>query len=377
MNLDHFYGVIMAGGGGTRLWPFSRRGRPKQLISLGGERSLFQQAVDRLVGLIPLERILVVTIAEQAGALHEQYPGLPWENFLLEPSPRGTASVVGMAAIATLRRDPQATMAVVTADHLIRNVEYFQNLLTCAFDLAQDGYLVTLGIHPTFPATGYGYVQRGEAIGMRCGFQTYHVLRFREKPDEETARQFIAGGDFDWNSGMFVWRSERIWEEFRRQMPALFERLEMIDLAWDTPRRQTALLEHWQHLKSETIDYGIMENAQRVAVIPAEGLGWNDVGAWDSLFEVFEADPQGNIVLDARHIGVDTHGSLIVSEDSQRLIVTIGAQDLIVIETKEAVLICRRNQTQKVRDVVELLKKGDAPELVEVLRRDENPSHYL
>ena len=176
MDLEHYYGVIMAGGGGTRLWPFSRRSRPKQMLRLGGDRSLFQQAVDRLVHLIPVERIIVVTVADQAAALHEQYPLIPWENYLIEPAPRGTASVVGLAAVAIRHIDPQATMAVVTADHLIKNVTYFHEVLTSAYHLAQDQYLVTLGIRPTHPSSGYGYIQRGSRLdfssqnpAIRCG----------------------------------------------------------------------------------------------------------------------------------------------------------------------------------------------------------------
>jgi mannose-1-phosphate guanylyltransferase len=377
MELEHFYGVIMAGGGGTRLWPFSRRSRPKQMISLGGDRSLFQQAVDRLLGLIPIERILVVTIADQAALLHEQYPELPWDNFLIEPAPRGTASVVGLAAIATRKRDPQATMAVVTADHLISNVIYFQQLLTCGYTLAAENFLVTLGIYPTHPSSGYGYIQRGARIGMRNGIETFEVLRFCEKPDPETARKFLESGEYAWNSGMFIWRSDRIWAEIQRLMPGLFERLERINDAWDTPSRQSALLEHWLPIKPETIDYGIMERAGQVAVIPAENLGWNDVGAWDSLYEVYEQDEQGNIVLEARHVALDSHGMLVVSEDPQRLIVSIGVEDLIVIETENALLICNRSQAQKVRDVVELLKKGDPSELQHLVRRGEDSRRYL
>ncbi len=222
---DHFYAVIMAGGGGTRLWPLSRKETPKQMLQLIGERTMFQLAVDRLEGLFPAERILVVTVAEQAAGLQEQCPEIPAENYLLEPMPRGTASVVGLAAIELIRRDPEATMAILTADHYIEDIPMFQNLLLAASDVAQRGNLVTLGIVPTFPATGYGYVQRGQELGKFRGVAAYHALRFKEKPDIAKAKEMIAGKDHYWNSGMFIWRVDRILEEIRGLMPDLAGKL--------------------------------------------------------------------------------------------------------------------------------------------------------
>lgn len=377
MQHAHDYAVIMAGGGGTRLWPFSRQERPKQMLRLGSQRSLFQQAVDRLVGILPVERILVVTVAAQAKLLHEQVPELPAENFLIEPSPRGTASVVGMAALALRHCDAESTMAVVTADHLIRNVEYFHQLLGSAYELARQDYLVTLGIRPTYPATGYGYIERGRLLGEAGGMPAYQAVRFLEKPALERAQRFVEGGNHDWNSGMFIWRTRRIWEEIQQWMPDLAARLNTIDAAWPGPQRDAILEEEWLKITPETVDYGIMERAARVAVLPAEGLGWNDVGAWDSLYEVFEGNENGDVVLDAKHIGVNSKRSLIVSENSERLIVTIGTQDMIVVETKDALLICPREQAQKVRDVVDMLKKGEDAQLAAIKNLGDDPKRYL
>lgn len=357
---EHYYAVIMAGGAGSRLWPLSRQSRPKQMVRIGSDRTLFQQAVDRLKSVIPHERIFVVTVADQAVLLQEQCQEIPAENYLLEPMPRGTASVVGLAALALRERDPQAVMAIVTADHLIQNVDYFHRLLAEAHTLARDGYLVTLGIRPTFPSTGYGYIQRGAQL-EGVDFPAYEVRRFKEKPDEETARRFLAGGDHDWNSGMFIWRVDRIWEEFRLHMPELVEKLEEIARAWATSARQDTLSAVWPTIKPQTIDYGIMEHAERVAVIPAVDLGWNDVGSWESVFEVLSPGADGNIVLDAEHLGIDTQHSLIVSDQTGRLIVTLGVENLVIVDTKDAVLICSRHDAQKVREVVNLLnKKEDA-----------------
>jgi mannose-1-phosphate guanylyltransferase len=357
---DHFYAVIMAGGGGTRLWPLSRKTQPKQLLKIGSERSLFQMAVDRLEGLFPFERIFIVTVAEQAVLLQAQCPQIPTENYLIEPLPRGTASVVGMAAVALQKQDPQAVMAVLTADHFIQNLTGFQKLLKAGYQAANQGYIVTLGIQPTFPATGYGYIQRGENLGkLDGGLDFFRVLRFKEKPDEIQAAKMVASGDHDWNSGMFIWRVDRILDEMTRLMPELAASLEKIRAAWRDTQPREVIQQVWPGIKPETIDYGIMEHAQKVASIPAPDLGWNDVGSWDSLFEVLPADENGNIILAKNYIGIDTKNSLVVGEQGRKLITLIGAENLIIVETDDAVLICKRDNSQKVKDLVNLLKNSD------------------
>ncbi|HJW90356.1 MAG TPA: mannose-1-phosphate guanylyltransferase [Anaerolineales bacterium] len=355
---EHYYAVIMAGGGGTRLWPLSRQSRPKQMLRLIDERSLFQTSVQRLEGVFPPERILVVTVADQAGQLMEQCPEIPAENYLLEPLPRGTASVVGLAAVALQQRDPQASMAILTSDHYIGDEERFRLLLRAAYAVAQDDYLVTLGIAPSFPATGYGYIQRGEPLGQYGGLEVYRVARFKEKPDEEQARQMLASGDHAWNSGMFVWKGENILREFQRLMPELHAVLAEISRHWDTPERDAILEQVWPGIRAETIDYGIMEAAQQVAVIPAKGLNWSDVGSWDSLFDVLPGDQAGNIVMGGQHVGLDTSNSLVYVNQEHRLIVTIGVEDLVVVDTGDVLLVCRKDQAQKVRQVVMQLKQS-------------------
>jgi len=355
--MSHYYAVIMAGGGGTRLWPLSRRMRPKQLISLFDERTLFQTSVQRLNGLFPPERILVVTVAELAEEMRCQSPEIPEQNYLLEPQPRGTASVVGLAAVVLQRRDPQAVMAVLTADHYIGNEGRFRQLLGAACQVANQGKLVTLGIEPTFPAVGFGYIQRGARLETIGDLDVFRVRRFKEKPNEEQARRMIAGGDHAWNSGMFVWRADRILMEFERQMPDLHLGLRRISHAWDTPLRMETLQEVWSGLKTETIDYGIMEHASDVVVIPASGLEWSDVGSWDSLFEVLKGDADGNIVMGGDHVALDTRGTLVYMNQERRLIVTIGVEDLVLVDTGDVLLVCRRDQAQSVRNVVERLRR--------------------
>jgi mannose-1-phosphate guanylyltransferase len=355
--MEHTYAVIMAGGGGTRLWPVSRKESPKQLLPLLGQETLFQSTVNRLENLFPPERILVVTVAEQARQMKVQVPDIPEENYILEPMPRGTASVVALAAAVLKKRDPQASMAILTADHFIRNKDLFRYLIRTAFQVAEKDFLITLGINPTSPSTGYGYIEQGEPLEGEYQYPVYTVKRFREKPDHATAEQMLRTGGYSWNSGMFVWKADTILAEIKRQMPELSSTVEQISAAWSTPQQDETLHALWPDIKSQTIDYGIMEKAERVAVLPADGLGWSDVGSWDSLFEVLFADPGGNVTVNSQHLMLDTSNTLIYGSSNERLIVTIGLDDTVIVDAGDVLMICKTDQSQKVRDVVEHLKK--------------------
>jgi mannose-1-phosphate guanylyltransferase len=356
---DHTYAVIMAGGGGTRLWPISRMERPKQLLPLIGQETLFQGTVNRLENLFPPKRILVVTVEEQARDMRLQAPSIPEENYIIEPEPRGTASVVGLAAAVLQIRDPQAIMAILPSDHFIRNRDLFHYLLNTAFDIAEDDYLVTLGITPSHPSTAYGYIQQGEALSGGYKYPAYKVKRFVEKPDEQLSQQLLRSGDHLWNSGMFIWKADTILNEIDRQMSTLGDSLKMIVSAWGTEKQVDILKEHWNKLKVETVDYGIMEKARHLAVLPAAGLGWSDVGSWASLFEVLLPDMNGNIAANsAQHLAHETHNTLVYGGgDAERLIVTIGVDDMVIVDTGDVLLVCKSDQSQKVRDVVEHLRK--------------------
>ena len=363
MKNNHTYAVIMAGGGGTRLWPLSRRNSPKQALKLIGEKSLFQTTVERLEGFFPLERIIVVTVAEQAEMLKAQTPDLPEENFLLEPGPRGTASVVGFAAAVLHHRDPNAIMAVFPADHFIRNRDLFYHLLGTAVDVAEKDFLVTLGITPTFPATGYGYIQRGEKLPDDFAYPVYEVERFKEKPQKEEAYEMSVRGGYSWNSGMFIWRTQTILSEIDRQMPDLKSALDEISAALTSPELASVIQKVWRTLESETIDYGIMEKAEKVAVLPASGLDWSDVGSWDSLFDVVLPDDEhGNIVLNGEYIAENTQNSLVYGNGKERLIVSIGVKDLVIVDSDNILLVAHRNQAQDVRKIVSRLKKDNREE---------------
>jgi mannose-1-phosphate guanylyltransferase len=324
------------------------------MVKLGTDRTLFELAIDRLEGLIPPDRILVATAEDMADDLRKSAPQIPEKNYILEPAPRGTAAVVALAAAYLKRIDPSAVMAVLTADHLIENVPYFKQLLSTGEKVARMGYLVTLGIEPAGPSTAYGYIQRGEGLTEIDGQKAYLVKKFKEKPGLSAAEQMLASGDHDWNSGMFIWQIPDIREEIERQMPELHKRVSDYMQAKDTK----ISIEAWMGIKPQTIDYGIMEHAGKVAVLPAAGLGWNDVGSWDSLFDVFEKDANGNISISATTIDLDTKNTLVVSENKDRLIATIGIENLVIVDANDILLVCHASKAQQVREIVKKLQES-------------------
>lgn len=354
------YGFIMAGGVGTRLWPRSRKATPKQFLDLIGPHTMLQEAHRRLQPLIPADRILISTGREHVPLVRDQLPAAGAEDVLAEPDGRGTAPAIGLGALQVRARDPDGIMVVVTADHHIADVPAFQRALRAAVEVAASGRLVTLGIEPTFPSTGYGYIQRGERLGSREGLDVYHVERFTEKPDPAAAQAFLDSGAYSWNSGMFVWRASTILAEFERQMPALYAQLCEIEAALGTGDEGAVLERVWAGVAKETIDYGIMEHAAGVAVLPVQ-IGWNDIGSWQTLMDLLDADEEGNVVTgDA--VTLDTHDTLIYSPN--RLVATIGLEGLIVVDTGDALLVCRKEASQRVREVVEALRARGREDLL-------------
>ncbi len=355
---DNFYAVIMAGGGGTRLWPLSRQQTPKQMLKLDGERTLFEIAVSRLLGLYPAERILVVTSEHQAAFFQQDQPAIPAENYIIEPSGKDTAAAIGLAAVALQQRDPNAIMAVVTADHYIEREGRFLHVLRAAGQVAEKGFLVTLGIQPTFPSTGFGYIQQGAYLGTFENMVVFKAERFKEKPDQKTAVEFIASEDHSWNSGMFIWQVARILGEIERQMPQLHQVLSAISAAWGGQDHQQVLAAQWEALDKVSIDFGIMEGAQDVAVIPARGLGWSDVGSWNAVFEVLPKDADGNVINCPDHLTRETRNSLVfTSGECQRLVVTLGLEDVVIVDTPDVLMVCQKDHAQNVKAVVDLLRE--------------------
>jgi mannose-1-phosphate guanylyltransferase len=355
--MDHFYAVIMAGGGGTRLWPISRKNKPKQVLELFGENTPFKMTVDRLQPIIPVDQIYVVTIVEQADHLKEQTSKIPERNFILEPMPRGTASVVGLAATILHHQDPDSVMAVLPSDHFIRNVEKFREVLIAAYEIACEGELVTLGIDPTFPSTGYGYIHQGELI-TRDPIPAYRAVQFKEKPSLEIAKTYLESNEYVWNSGMFIWKTDRILKEIQIHMPGLSNGLRRIQSVIDHAEFGAVLREVWKGLESKTIDYGIMEKAQRVCVIPAGEMDWIDIGGWDRFFDILDKDENGNIILGDGCLYTDLKESLVFRQQGrseERVIALLGLEGLVIVETEDVLLICSRERAEEVRSFIDTL----------------------
>lgn len=349
------YAVIMAGGAGTRLWPLSRAARPKQLLTVGGARSLLRVSFDRVVGVVPPERVYVCVAAVHRDAVREALPDLPAGNVLGEPCGRDTANAVGFPAAVLHAQDPDAVAAFVTSDHLIEPVEDFQDSLRTAFALAAErpASLVTFGVVPAHPHTGLGYIERGDPLPAVAG---YAVAAFKEKPDRATAESYVASGRYYWNSGMFVWRCDTVLAELATHLPEAHRGLTEIASAWDTPARQEVLERIYPTLPRISIDYALMEPAARgegaaqVVVVPLS-VKWLDVGSFPTLANTLDRDSGDNATAGAAVL-VDSAGNIVVSDDPDHLVAAVGLQDTIVVHTGDATMICPRSSAERVKELV-------------------------
>ena len=360
-HIDHLWAVIPAGGSGTRLWPLSRAARPKFLLPLLGDRSLIQQTFDRVTRLTPPERVIVVCGPAHAAAIARQLPELPDANIIIEPSPNGTGPALALASVLIQRQDPYAIMASFAADHDVTDLQAFDNAVKTAIKTAKLGDLVTIGLTPTRPETGYGYIERTseERTSSETG-TAYRADRFVEKPDLATAEAYVESGKFLWNASMFIWRVDSLANELRRQQPEILAGVREIALAWGRRDQDHVLARIWNTLPNVTIDTGVMEHAERVAVVPAE-MGWSDVGDWHGLGELIEQDSDGNAIR-GDLVQIDTNNSVVWS-DSNRTVATIGIDNVVIVDTEDALLVVHRDRCQDVRKVVDELKATSRPRL--------------
>lgn len=350
------YGVIMAGGGGTRFWPLSRQAKPKQLLNLSGKEVMVNEAVDRLARTADKDDIFIVTNKTQADAMKSVTAGrIKPDHILSEPSARNTAACIGYAAMEILKKYGDGIMVITPSDAFIKNSDEFTRVLSVAVKEAEENdKLVTVGITPTFPATGYGYIKFAKE-SSNTGADTVRALKveeFKEKPDLETAKAYVASGSYAWNSGMFIWKASTILRNFEVFLPEIYADILKIGNAMKTPAEKSVIDEVYPQIQSISIDYGIMEKSSDVMVVPGE-FGWNDVGSFDMLKVMHDEDADGNVVV-GNCVNIDTKNSVVYS--SGRLVTTLGLDNVVAVETEDGIMVCSKDRVQDVKMIVEKLK---------------------
>lgn len=371
------YATIMAGGAGTRLWPESRRERPKQLLKIQADRTMIQATVDRLGDLVEPERVLIATTQQLAGKIREQLSQLPHESFVCEPCPRNTAPCIALAALRVLRHDPDGTMVVLPADHVISPDEAFRKAIQSGAELVEEDprRLVTFGIRPSYASESFGYIERDQ--GLETGAPSpdecppaYRVKQFHEKPKAEVARQYLETGRFYWNAGIFLWKAKSVLDALRRFEPEMFFHLEQIAAAFDTEGFSEVLDREFAAIEGKSIDYAVMEPAAASGSAKAGGAGpdfevvvveapfdWDDVGGWRSLERLGQPDEHGNVIDAVRCINQGATGTIVRSHDPKHVVALVGVQDLTIVVTPDATLIANKENEESVRAVIAELKK--------------------
>ena len=358
------YAAILAGGSGTRLWPHSRQAQPKQFADITGSgRTMIQATADRLHGLVATDQLYVVVGEQHAAMTAAQLPQLAPKQLIIEPSGRNTGPAIGLACIQLYHRDPQAVVAILPADHVILDAERFRAALRQADAVAQQGFLVTLGITPDFPHTGYGYIKQGTQLlfNESSDLAVYEVERFLEKPNRTTAESFLSEGGYYWNGGIFIARVDRLLAEFARQQPEFHAVLQRILHSLGMADAAQVLATEWPKTPKLSIDYAIMEHAERLAMVPLQA-GWNDVGSWDALAGVLTQDADSNFIARGATLSIESKGNIVYS--NKRVVALIGVDDLVLVETDDALLVGHKAQMQKVKEVVEQLRKTGRAELL-------------
>lgn len=350
------YGVIMAGGGGTRFWPLSRQAKPKQLLNLSGKEIMVNETIDRLAQTANKDDIFIVTNKTQADEMKKVTKGRIKENHVLsEPSARNTAACIGYAAMEIIKKYGDGIMVITPSDAFIKNVDEFTRILSIAVKTAEESdKLVTVGITPTFPSTGYGYIK----YNTTDAGEAKKVDEFKEKPDLETARVYVESGNYAWNSGMFIWKASTILKNFENMLPDIYEDIVKLGNAMNTENEYKVIDEVYPQIRSISIDYGIMEQSKDVMVVPGE-FGWNDVGSFDMLKVMHDEDADGNVVV-GNCVNIDTKNSVVYS--SGRLVTTLGLDNIVVVETQDGIMVCSKDRVQDVKKIVDQLKADNKKE---------------
>jgi mannose-1-phosphate guanylyltransferase len=355
MPNSHYYGLILAGGRGTRFWPLSRRSRAKQVLALFGKRTLIQQTVDRLRPQVPPERIWILTNEHLRAEIMRQLPEVPRRQILAEPAQRNTAPAIGLAAHILNSIDPRAVMGVFPADHVIGRRRDYLRTIRLAWRAAEAGRMVVLGIKPRWAETGYGYIEFAPGSGEG---EVHQVRRFREKPDEKTAREFVAAGNFYWNAGMFFWRASVLLDALRTHLPKTATLLASLP-SFKSRQFPMRMKRVFPRAENVSIDYAVMEKAAEVYGIPCAEIGWNDVGSWNAVYELLTRDSQANAGVSA-FLAHESQGNYIDARG--KTVALVGVRDLVIVDTPDALLVADRRNSQKVGDIVkhlEQLKRDD------------------
>jgi mannose-1-phosphate guanylyltransferase len=358
--VPRLYALILSGGAGTRLWPLSRRSLPKQFLPLLGGRTLLEDTVDRIAEVIPSERIFAVAPPEHRALIHEQLPDLRADHLVVEPYPRGNAAAIGLAMASLQAFDPDAVVAVLPSDHVVEKKARFRDVLLAATAAAEQGELVTLGIQPEGPDTGFGYIEAGERLDTSARVPVHRVKRFIEKPKLEAAEKMVAAGGHFWNAGMFVWRVSEILAAYRAHLPQTSGAIDALVEATGSPRYETVLAEVWEETDRTTIDYGIIERHDRVAVVPAD-IGWHDVGSWARLAGVMSAGSAENWSPDS-HIAIDAAGNYAWVPG--KTVAFVGVNDLVVVDTPDALLVVPKDRAEQVKEVGDRLRREEREDLL-------------
>lgn len=350
--------VIRAGGVGSRLWPVSRTTKPKQFHALTSPKTMLEEAIERVDGIASAEEIFISTNANSEELVRKEYPQIPEQNIIVEPARKDTAAAIGLESVIIRKRNPEAVVASLGSDHSVKLGEEFKRVLKVAEEFVQKypDHIMPIGIRPTEPDTGYGYIECGDVLDEKGGTKLFSVKQFREKPDLQTAREFLQQGNFLWNANMFVWKVSTVLDLFEEHMPEMYAQLQEIEAALGTPQEKEVIERVYPQMEKVAVDYAIIEKTNKIAGIPAD-IGWSDIGDWARLKTELDETEEANVVINADHKALKTTNSLVYTDKPGKLVATIGVENIVIVDTGDALLVCDKYHSAQVKDIVEQLKE--------------------